>query len=84
MIKKKSNCFLSCLLNTFVLRLSQVGARTGSVLTFSGSDLTKRSTVPVCDPFQVTTLLISPDKKWLTAGTKDNDDFNAKVFFIIL
>lgn len=58
-----------------------VGARTGSVLTFSGSDLTKRSTVPVCDPFQVTTLLISPDKKWLTAGTKDNDDFNAKVMY---
>lgn len=58
-----------------------VGGRLGSVITLVGPDLTKRSTVMVCDTFQVTTLLISPDKKWLVAGTKDNDDLCAKVVY---
>ncbi|XP_055022294.1 F-box/WD repeat-containing protein 12 isoform X2 [Boleophthalmus pectinirostris] len=58
-----------------------VGGRLGSVITLAGPDLIKRSTFMVCDSFQVTTLLISPDKKWLTAGTKDNDDLSAKVMY---
>lgn len=62
------NCFLS------------VGGRLGSVITLAGLDLAKRSTQMVCDTFQVTTLLISPDKKWLAAGTKD-DDLCAKVMY---
>ncbi|XP_072305022.1 F-box/WD repeat-containing protein 12 [Eucyclogobius newberryi] len=56
-----------------------VGGRLGSVITLAGPDLTKRSTFMVCDSFQVTTLLISPDKRWIIAGTKDNNDFSAKV-----
>lgn len=58
-----------------------VGGPMGSVITLVGPDLTKRSTVMVCDTYQVTTLLISPDKKWLVAGTKDNDDLSAKVVY---
>ncbi|XP_033825884.1 F-box/WD repeat-containing protein 12 [Periophthalmus magnuspinnatus] len=58
-----------------------VGGRLGSVVTLAGPDLTKRSTFTVCDSFQVTTLLISPDRKWITAGTRDNDDISPKVIY---
>lgn len=58
-----------------------VGGRLGSVTTLVGPDLTKKTTFMVCDTFQVTTLLISPDKKWLVAGTKDNDDLSVKVVY---
>lgn len=37
----------------------------------------------VCDTFKVNTLLVSPDKKWITAGTKDNDDLSPKVFLVV-
>lgn len=36
----------------------------------------------VCDTFKVNILLVSPDKKWITAGTKDNDDLSPKVFLV--
>lgn len=36
----------------------------------------------VCDTFKVNLLLVSPDKKWITAGTKDNDDLSPKVFLV--
>uniref|UniRef100_A0A673CGL9 F-box domain-containing protein n=1 Tax=Sphaeramia orbicularis TaxID=375764 RepID=A0A673CGL9_9TELE len=58
-----------------------VGTRQGSVCTLAGSGLTKKSNVMVCDTFKVNTLLVSPDKKWITAGTKDNDDFSPKVMY---
>lgn len=37
----------------------------------------------VCDSFKVNILLVSPDKKWITAGTKDNDDLSPKVFLVV-
>lgn len=37
----------------------------------------------VCDTFKVNILLVSPDKKWITAGTKDNDDSSPKVFLVV-
>uniref|UniRef100_A0AAV2M0F2 F-box/WD repeat-containing protein 12 n=1 Tax=Knipowitschia caucasica TaxID=637954 RepID=A0AAV2M0F2_KNICA len=58
-----------------------VGGGVGSVITLAGPDLTKRSTFMVCDSFRVTTLLISPDKKWIAAGTSDNIDLSAKVMY---
>lgn len=36
----------------------------------------------VCDTFKVNILLVSPDKKWITAGTRDNDDLSPKVFLV--
>lgn len=35
----------------------------------------------VCDTFKVNILLVSPDKKWITAGTRDNDDLSPKVVY---
>ncbi len=37
----------------------------------------------VCDSFKVNILLVSPDKKWIMAGTKDNDDLSPKVFVVV-
>lgn len=37
----------------------------------------------VCDTFTVNILLVSPDKKWIAAGTKDNDDLSPKVFLVV-
>lgn len=37
----------------------------------------------VCDSFSVNILLVSPDKKWIMAGTKDNDDLSPKVFLVV-
>lgn len=34
----------------------------------------------VCDSFKVNMLLISPDKRWIAAGTTDHSDFSPKVF----
>lgn len=34
----------------------------------------------ICDSFKVNVLLVSPDKKWIVAGTKENDDLSPKVF----
>ncbi|XP_054465740.1 F-box/WD repeat-containing protein 12 isoform X2 [Anoplopoma fimbria] len=58
-----------------------VGTSQGSVCTLADSALTKKSSVMVCDTFKVNTLLVSPDKKWITAGTKDNDDLSPKVIY---
>ncbi|XP_074537259.1 F-box/WD repeat-containing protein 12 isoform X2 [Halichoeres trimaculatus] len=57
-----------------------VGTRQGSVYTLTDTRLTEKSRVMVCDSFEVNTLLVSPDKKWITAGTKDSDDFSPKIF----
>lgn len=38
----------------------------------------------VCDTFKVNILLVSPDKKWITAGTKDNNDLSPKVFLVVI
>ncbi|XP_053173768.1 F-box/WD repeat-containing protein 12 [Scomber japonicus] len=58
-----------------------VGTSQGSVCTLAGSALTKKSSIMVHDSFKVNVLLVSPDKKWITAGTKDNDDLSPKVIF---
>lgn len=50
--------------------------------TLADSNLTKRSSVKVCDSFKVNILLVSPDRKYIIAGTKDNDDLSPKVFFV--
>ena len=50
--------------------------------TLADISLTKKSSVMVCDSFKVNILLVSPDKKWITAGTKDNDDLSPKVFAV--
>ncbi|XP_070824864.1 F-box/WD repeat-containing protein 12 [Chaetodon trifascialis] len=56
-----------------------VGTSQGSVCTLADSALTKRSSVMVCDTFEVNILLVSPDKKWIAAGTKDSSDCSPKV-----
>ncbi|XP_074499973.1 F-box/WD repeat-containing protein 12 [Sebastes fasciatus] len=58
-----------------------VGTSQGSVCTLADSALTKTSSIMVCDSFKVNTLLFSPDKKWITAGTKDSDDLSPKVIY---
>ncbi|CAJ1084893.1 F-box/WD repeat-containing protein 12 [Xyrichtys novacula] len=58
-----------------------VGTSQGSVCTLADTTLIKKSSVKVCDTFKVNTLLVSPDKKWIIAGTKDNDDLSAKVIY---
>ncbi|XP_034067087.1 F-box/WD repeat-containing protein 12 [Gymnodraco acuticeps] len=58
-----------------------VGTSQGSVCTLADSALTKKSSVMVCDSFKVNTLLVSRDKKWITAGTKDKDDLSPKVIY---
>lgn len=57
----------------------KVGTSPGSVCTLAGTALTKKSSIMVCDSFQVNILLVSPDKKWITAGSKDNVDSSLKV-----
>ncbi|XP_067383515.1 F-box/WD repeat-containing protein 12 isoform X2 [Channa argus] len=56
-----------------------VGTSQGSVCTLADSTLTKKSSIMVCDTFKVNILLVSPDKKWIVAGTKDNSDLSPKV-----
>lgn len=51
--------------------------------TLAGSALTRKSSLVVCDSFKVSMLLVSPDKKWILAGTKDNDDLSPKVFLTL-
>ncbi|XP_061120155.1 F-box/WD repeat-containing protein 12 [Syngnathus typhle] len=58
-----------------------VGTSQGSLCTLAGIALTKKSSVMVCDSFNVNILLISPDKKWITAGSKDNVDLSPKVIY---
>ncbi|XP_040920664.1 F-box/WD repeat-containing protein 12 [Toxotes jaculatrix] len=58
-----------------------VGTSQGSVCTLADLTLTKRSSIRVCDTFKVNILLVSPGKKWITAGTKDNDDLSPKVIY---
>lgn len=60
----------------------QVGTSQGSVCTLADLNLTKRSSVKVCDTFKVNILLVSPDRKYIIAGTKDNNDLSPKVFFV--
>lgn len=50
--------------------------------TLADSNLTERSSVKVCDTFKVNILLVSPDRKYIIAGTKDSDDLSPKVFFV--
>lgn len=57
-----------------------VGTGQGSICTLADLTLTKRSSLMVCDSFRVQILLVSPDKKWIMAGTKENDDLSSKVF----
>nr|XP_046253432.1 F-box/WD repeat-containing protein 12 isoform X2 [Scatophagus argus] len=58
-----------------------VGTSQGSLCTLADSTLTKKSSIMVCDTFKVNILLVSPDKKWIAAGTKDNDDLSPKVIY---
>lgn len=46
--------------------------------------LNKKSSIMVCDTFKVNILLVSPDKKWIMAGTKDNNDLSPKVFLVVI
>ncbi|KAM8862534.1 F-box/WD repeat-containing protein 12 isoform 1-T2 [Spinachia spinachia] len=55
-----------------------VGTSRGCVWTLADSALTQRSSVVVCDGFKVDILLVSPDRKWIVAGTKDNKDLSPK------
>lgn len=52
--------------------------------TLAGPSLTKKSSIIVYDTFSVNILLASPDKKWITAGTTENNDFCPKVFVFIV
>ncbi|XP_054902430.1 F-box/WD repeat-containing protein 12 [Poeciliopsis prolifica] len=56
-----------------------VGTGQGSICTLADLTLTKKSSLMVCDSFKVNILLVSPDKKWIVAGTKENDDLSLKV-----
>uniref|UniRef100_A0A3Q3B5P1 Si:ch73-142c19.1 n=1 Tax=Kryptolebias marmoratus TaxID=37003 RepID=A0A3Q3B5P1_KRYMA len=58
-----------------------VGTAQGSVCTLADVTLTKKSSLMVCDSFKVNVLLVSPDKKWIVAGTKDSDDLSPKVIY---
>ncbi|XP_073325460.1 F-box/WD repeat-containing protein 12 [Pagrus major] len=58
-----------------------IGTSQGSVCTLADSALVKKSSVMVCDSFKVNILRVSPDKKWIMAGTKDNDDLSPKVIY---
>ncbi|XP_034028653.1 F-box/WD repeat-containing protein 12 [Thalassophryne amazonica] len=58
-----------------------VGTSQGSVCTLAGSALTKKSSIVVCDAFKIDILLVSPDKKWIAAGTKDSNDLSPKVIY---
>lgn len=67
----------------FSLFKLQIGTHLGSVCTLADSALTKKSSIKVCDSFKVNILLASPDKKWIAAGTKDNDDLSPKVCLVV-
>nr|XP_040050252.1 F-box/WD repeat-containing protein 12 isoform X1 [Gasterosteus aculeatus aculeatus] len=56
-----------------------VGTGRGSVCTLADPTLTQKSSVVVCDGFKVDMLLVSPDRKWIFAGTKDSKDLSPKV-----
>ncbi|XP_034393832.1 F-box/WD repeat-containing protein 12 [Cyclopterus lumpus] len=58
-----------------------VGTSQGSVCTLADPALTKKSSVAVCDSFKVNALLVSPDRKWIAAGTKDSSDLSPKVVY---
>ncbi|XP_071332761.1 F-box/WD repeat-containing protein 12 [Trachinotus anak] len=58
-----------------------VGTTQGTLCTLADSALTKKSSMMVCDTFKVNILLVSPDKKWIAAGTKENDDLSPKVIY---
>ncbi|XP_068453293.1 F-box/WD repeat-containing protein 12 [Clinocottus analis] len=58
-----------------------VGTNQGSVCTLADLTLTKKSNVMVCDSFQVNTLIVSLDKKWITAGTKGSNNLSPKVIY---
>lgn len=62
----------------------QVGTGQGSVCTLQDSALAKKSSIMVCDSFKVNMLLVSPDKRWIAAGTKDNSDCTPKVCTVFL
>ncbi|XP_037540647.1 F-box/WD repeat-containing protein 12 [Nematolebias whitei] len=58
-----------------------VGTAQGSVCTLADSTLTKKSSLMMFDSFNVNVLLVSPDRKWILAGTKENDDLSPKVIY---
>ncbi|XP_061544696.1 F-box/WD repeat-containing protein 12 isoform X2 [Phycodurus eques] len=58
-----------------------VGTGQGTLCTLAGTALTKKSSIMVCDSFHVNILLVSPDKKWIIAGSKDNVDLSPKVIY---
>ena len=60
-----------------------MGTGQGSVCTLEDSALTKKSSMTVCDSFKVNILLVSPDKRWIAAGTKDHSDLSPKVFLVV-
>lgn len=66
--------------NTCCFLVFQAGTGQGSVCTLEDSTLTKKSSIMVCDSFKVNVLLVSPDRRWIAAGTKDHSDFSPKVF----
>nr|XP_057908284.1 F-box/WD repeat-containing protein 12 isoform X2 [Doryrhamphus excisus] len=58
-----------------------VGTNQGSLCTLAGLALTKKSSIVVCDSFKVNIVLVSPDKKWIAAGSKDMVDLSPKVIY---
>ncbi|XP_054635290.1 F-box/WD repeat-containing protein 12 isoform X2 [Dunckerocampus dactyliophorus] len=58
-----------------------VGTNQGSLCTLAGLALTKKSNMMVCDSFKVNIVLVSPDKKWILAGSKEIVDLHPKVIY---
>ncbi|CAL8325166.1 unnamed protein product [Merluccius merluccius] len=58
-----------------------VGTNQGFVSTLVGPALSLSSRLAVCDSFPVNLLLLSPDKKWVLAASKDNANFSPKVIY---
>ncbi|KAM6978011.1 F-box/WD repeat-containing protein 12 [Aplochiton taeniatus] len=77
-----SSAFSQCTLLHYTVDDSaflSVGNMQGSVHTLAAPFLSKLSNLVVCDSFKVDILLVSPDRKWVLAGTNENNDLSPKV-----
>ncbi|CAL8367645.1 unnamed protein product [Lota lota] len=58
-----------------------VGTNQGFLSTLVRPALSLSSRLVVCDSFPVNLLLVSPDKKWVLAASKNNANFSPKVIY---
>ncbi|XP_030625437.1 F-box/WD repeat-containing protein 12 [Chanos chanos] len=58
-----------------------IGTSQGSLIVLTIPSLTKLSSQVIIDTFKVNLLLSSTDEKWIFVASKENIDFNPKVFF---